>query len=122
MMEKHLPEFSMSDQPQSNIDIAAKQPELSQEEVRTWLNPLRDRRDNPPSALLKPGSKISWMDHLHHVVGMVADEGERLFVLKYWIPRKQRWDYKVIMEVEYESMREWKTTQARRALEKLGTT
>ncbi len=92
--------------PQSNIDMATK---------------ISSHSDNPPSALLKPGSKIFWIQYIHHVVDLVSDRGERLFVLKKWRPSKQRWDYKVIMEVEYEYMREWEIKQMRLALEKLGT-
>lgn len=60
----------------------------------------------PASDLLKPGSKICWSYRLHHVVAIVIDEGETLFVLKYWIPRKQRWDYKVIWKCEYDFCRQ----------------
>ena len=59
---------------------------------------------NPPSEALKPGSKIFWMTQRHHIVAIFYDQEERFFVLKNWLISKQRWNYKVITQFEYDAL------------------
>ena len=68
---------------------------------------------NPPSETLKPGSKIFWMSRRHHIVAIFHDQGEQFFAIKLWFPSKQRWEYRVISQFEYDFVvNEFKKTQA----------
>ena len=44
------------------------------------------------------------MTQRHHIVAIFYDQEERFFVLKNWLISKQRWNYKVITQFEYDAL------------------
>ena len=52
--------------------------------------------------VLKPGHKFHYDGYLYHVVLPFEDNGEQLYVMKYYGKHKQWWHYEIWSAAEYD--------------------